>query len=328
MSKISVIGAGAWGTAFANHMAQMGMPVMLWVREDDVCRQIESERVNRTFLPGIRLDDGIGSTTDLDNALANVEYVFWAVPAQHLRDVAQCAKPPANAIHIVMAKGIERNTWRFPFQILEEILAVENIIVLSGPSFAEEVAQGKPTVLVAASKSLNNARRIQHLISGAALRAYHSDDPLGVSLGGAYKNIIAIATGISDGLGFGHNARAALITRGLSELVRLGEMLGARRETLFGAAGVGDMILTCTSKISRNYSLGNRIGQGEKFGDIVDSMIHVAEGAYSTFGALHFAQSTDTELPIAIEVHEILWSGKDPLTGAKALMSRPLKSEW
>ncbi len=325
--EVCVIGAGAWGTAFAIHLARIGLRPRLWVREEDVLESILRRRRNDLFLPTADIPEGVSATGDILSAAGDAEIIFWAVPTQHLRAVAQKAPKTKASLHVVMAKGIERESWLFPFQILEEVLGGD-VVVLSGPSFADEVASGKPTVLVASSKEMELAERIQHLISSESLRVYRNADPLGVSLGGAYKNIIAIAAGIADGMGLGHNARAALVTRGLSELVRLGEALGARRETLFGIAGLGDMVLTCTSRKSRNYTVGFRVGCGEHAEAVVTEMKQVAEGVYTTFGALHLAKELDVELPIAEEVHKVLWEGKSPDKALKDLMSRPLRLEW
>lgn len=328
MSKISIIGAGAWGTAFAIHMVRRKFDVDLWVRETDLARRMEQNRINDIFLPDFPLPENVSPTSDISRALGDAEFVFWAVPTQFLSQVIGTVENHTEIPSISLAKGIERGTWRFPYRILSDSIGTGCIAVLSGPSFAIEVAAGQPTVMTVAAESHELATQIQKFVSDDKIRIYRSDDPLGVSLGGAYKNIIAIATGISEGLRLGQNARAALITRGLSEMVRLGEAIGAQRESLFGAAGVGDMILTCTSHISRNYGLGLRIGAGEKFGDIIASMNHVAEGAFSTFGALHIAKEYKIELPIATEVHHVLWKGKSPYDGLRALMSRPLKKEW
>ena len=229
---------------------------------------------------------------------------------------------------VYLAKGIEREHNIFPYDILKKYFGENSVSVMSGPSFADEVAAGKPTVLVIASKNNNFAKKIQHMFSNESLRIYTSDDPIGVSLGGALKNIIAIAAGICDGMELGHNARAALITRGLSEIVRLGNAMNVDIKTLFGIAGVGDLILTCTSKKSRNYIFGLRIGKGEKTEDIIASMKQVAEGIYSTYGALYLAKKFNIEMPITKTVHQIIWNGKSPKQGVIELMTRPLKSEW
>ncbi len=328
MGKITVIGAGAWGTAFAIHLARCGNDVKLWVRESDLLERMKTTRINDVFLPKFSIDKGIIFTDDLTNAVDYADFIFWAVPTQFLRKTVAEVEVPANKIHIVLSKGIERENWSFPYQILEQKFDGRAICVLSGPSFADEVARGLPTVLVSSSYSAEIAHEIQHLAASERLRIYRSDDPLGVSLGGAYKNIIAIAAGISDGLKLGQNTRAALITRGLSEMVRLAEALGAKRDTIFGAAGVGDMILTATSRTSRNFSVGERIGAGEKFSRFKNSMVQVAEGAFSTFGAMYFAEKFGIELPIAEEVHKILWADRDPKLGVQTLMTRPLKKEW
>ena len=327
-SNVSIIGAGAWGTAFAIHLARMGIETKLWVRESDVCNNIRENRRNNTFLPDIEIPDIVYPTTDLNEALCEAKIVFWAVPTQFLRDVVENANCHSNAIHIAMSKGIERDKWEFPYQILGSNLGTDELVVLSGPSFAEEVAKGLPTVIVSASENIKLARSVQKLVSNKNLRAYVNTDPLGVSLSGAYKNIIAIASGISEGLGLGHNTRSALITRGLSELTRLGKKLGADRNTFFGVAGVGDMVLTCTSNLSRNYSFGIRVGTGENPQDILSEMKQVAEGVFTTFGAIYFADEFDVDIPIAKSVHRIIWENSSPQNEVIRLMERPLKNEW
>jgi len=328
MKKTSVIGAGAWGTAFSIHLARCGYKVKMWVRERELAGKMKTSRRNKTFLPDFEIPKNVFFTNDLREAIDFSPVIFWAIPTQFLRGFLSDIKFSGDEINIILSKGIERDRWLFPYQIFEQATNSSRVCVLSGPSFAEEVARGLPTVLVAAAKNMKVAREIQHLVASQFLRVYRSDDVLGVSLGGAYKNIIAIAAGISDGLSLGHNARAALITRGLSEMVRLAERMGAKRETIFGAAGAGDMILTATSKLSRNYSVGFRIGKGEKFSSFKGEMIQVAEGVFSTFGAMHFAKIFDIELPIAEQVHNILWNDKSPEEGVKELMTRPLKEEW
>ena len=327
-SKIAIIGAGAWGTAFAIHLARLGMNPFLWARERKVLYSLEKERRNHDFLPGIKIPQNIVPKADIGEVVSDADKIFWVVPTQFLRSIAKSAVPKVNAVHIAMSKGIERESWKFPYQILAETFDSEDIAVLSGPSFAEEVAQGKPTVMVAASNKPNITVDIQHSISDVHMRVYRSSDPLGVSLGGAYKNIIALAAGISDGLGLGQNTRAALITRGLSELVRLGIAMAAEKETLFGIAGLGDMVLTCTSDKSRNYSVGLEIGRGREAKEILGGMKHIAEGIYTTFGALHFAEKFGIELPIARSVHRIVWENYSPADEVRNLMKRPLKSEW
>ena len=326
--KATVIGAGAWGTAFALHLARCRFKVKLWVREKDVFESISTSRINTLFLPDIEIPESIEPTMSLDEAIGKTEIIFWAIPSQFLHSIAQDAKSQNDAIHIALSKGIERNTWRFPYEILGEFFGYDRIAILSGPSFAEEVASKKPSVLAIASNNIDHAKKIQALVSSSFLRIYSNPDPIGVSLGGAYKNIIAIASGICSGLNIGNNARAAIITRGISELIRLGVKIGAKSETIFGIAGLGDMVLTCTSNLSRNYSLGERIGMGEKANDILEDMQQVAEGVFTTFGALHLANKYAIELPITESVHRIIWMGSSPDEEVVKLMERPLKSEW
>ena len=327
--KISVIGGGSWGTAFSIHLDRIGLPVDLWVREKKIAKRMREERINKIFLPDFYLLENIHPSSNLTSVVQDSHYVFWAVPTQFLRTIASKCSIKSDAIHIVLAKGIEQDTLQFPYQIIGDVFGTGNIVVLSGPSFAYEIANWKPAVLVSSSENDKLADEIQHLVANEYVRIYTNTDPIGVSLCGAYKNIIAIATGISEGLKLGYNARAAIITRGLAELVRLGESIGAKKETLFGVAGIGDMILTCTSEMSRNYYVGFHIGRYKKpFEDVKVSMVQVAEGAYSTFGALKIAEIHNVELPIAQQVHNILSEGEQPEKGVEKLMSRPLKSEW
>ncbi len=328
--KISVIGAGAWGTAISIHIARLGYKVNLWVREKETLDCITNTKMNKLFLPNHIIPENVMPSNDINEIIKDSKILLWAVPTQHLRKIISdtISNIPKNAFHINLAKGIEREHNIFPYDILKEYFGENSVSVMSGPSFADEVAAGKPTVLVIASKNNNFAKKIQHMFSNESLRIYTSDDPIGVSLGGALKNIIAIAAGICDGMELGHNARAALITRGLSEIVRLGNAMNVNIKTLFGIAGVGDLILTCTSKKSRNYIFGLRIGKGEKTEDIIASMNQVAEGIYSTYGALYLAKKFNVEMPITKTVHQIIWNGKSPKQGVIELMTRPLKSEW
>ncbi len=328
-NKTAIIGAGAWGTASAIHLGRLGHWLDLWCYESNVAESILEFRENRIYLPEAVVPRSITPTNDLQKALKNKELVFWAVPTQFLSNIVDLSRKyvSPNAIHISLSKGIERKKIRFPIQILSGKFGDNRCGVLSGPTFANELAHQKPTVIVCASSSSDIYNRIQKIVSDETLRVYTNNDPLGVSLGGALKNIIAIATGISIGMKLGENARAGLITRGLSELVRLGKKMGAKKETLFGISGLGDMVLTCTSHKSRNFTFGFRIGQGEKPQDVLDSMTQIAEGVFSTEGALTLAKRYSVELPITSAIHQILWDNKSPEKTVIELMTRPLKKE-
>lgn len=326
--KIAVIGAGAWGTAFAIHLTTKKFKPLLWVRETDLFEIIKNTSENKFFLPNIKIPSDVSVVNGINEATENADIIFWAVPTQFLRSVVSKTKCTSDTINVVLSKGIERGSMAFPVDIIGEEWNTGRDVILSGPSFAEEVAIGIPTVLISASKKLELAKTIQDIVSSPSLRCYASDDVVGVSVGSALKNIIAIASGIIDGIGLGYNTRAALITRGLYEIAQLASAMGARKETIFGIAGMGDLVLTCTSKKSRNYTLGKKIGNGESLKAALSEIGHVAEGVYTTEGALSLAEKFGVELPITNMVHKILWENYDPKKAIAELMTRPLKTEW
>ncbi len=326
--QMAVVGGGAWGTAFAMHLAKIAAEVPLWVREETVAHDINTLHENKTFLPNIELPRNLFAHNCLNETILGADIVFWVVPSQHLRAVISNAAANETCIHVIMTKGIERNTNLFPYEIAQSFFDSSQICVLSGPSFAEDVAQSRPAILACASHNAEIASFVQKSVSTQKLRVYVNPDPLGVSLCGAYKNIIAVASGMCNGLGLGESASAATITRGIAELVRLSKALGAKSETVFGIAGLGDMVLTCTSDKSRNFSLGKLLSSGVLHADTIERTLHVAEGIYAVFGALHFAREHKIDLPIAQAVFEALWENAAPATIATQLMLRPLKSEW
>jgi glycerol-3-phosphate dehydrogenase (NAD(P)+) len=330
--RIAVIGAGSWGTTLAHHLAGRGGPVTLWAFEPEVVAQIEQGRENRLFLPEIRLHAGVRATNDLRGALAGARLALFVTPSHVARAVVRAAAPHLDAGRpvVVATKGIETESLRTMAEVFAEELAPSGgrpLSFLSGPSFAREVAVGLPTAITCASRSPETARLVQELFSSDAFRVYTTDDVIGVELGGALKNVIAIAAGICDGLGLGHNARSALITRGLAEMSRLGVALGARAVTFSGLAGLGDLVLTCTGDLSRNRTLGMALAAGRSLEEITASTRTVAEGVRTTAAAVSLARRQGVEMPIAEQTRRVLYEGKSPRAALQRLMSRDLKEE-
>lgn len=333
MSRIGIIGAGAFGSALSIHASRLGHEIRLWVFEPELAAIIAKTRQNEFYLPGVTLPDQIHPTHDLQEACEGVDLLVFACPSKFLRTVSAQAAPfvPADAVVTVLSKGIENETRNLMTEVLEQTLvgvAPANISILSGPSFAIEVAEGQPTDVVVASPAFLAARKIQPILHSPLFRVYTSDDPVGVQLGGALKNIIAIAAGVCDQLGFGHNARAALITRGLTEMTRLGLAKGANPITFLGLAGIGDLILTCTSDLSRNRTLGRKIAQGGDPTKILSETRSVAEGFYAARSAHNLAHELDVDMPITEQVHAVLYDGKTIPDAARDLMSREFKNEF
>lgn len=330
--KISVVGGGSWGSAFALHLGRMGIPTRLWIREKEVYLEIINFKENKTFLPREKFPPEVIPCLDIKEAVQDSHIVFIAIPSQYCHFIYQQIKPfiASKQVLVSLTKGIENKSLMRMTEIIQEIFSVRKmseVAVLSGPSFAVEVARKHPTAVVVASKSMNCARKIQHLISNQHFRAYTSTDIIGVEIAGAVKNVLAIATGISDGIEFGYNSQAALITRGLAEMTRLGVKLGAKPATFAGLAGVGDLVLTCTGKLSRNHSVGYEIGQGKSLEEIVSRMKMVAEGISTTLSVRHLAQREKVDMPICEQVFNILYNKKDPKQALQELMSRALKEE-
>lgn len=326
-TRIGVIGAGAWGTALALTAARAGRTVRLWAREPDVVSAIRQSGINTPFLPGIRLPDSIEATGDLA-AVCDADAVLMVAPAQHLRTMlsAMAAVAPAGIPLVLCAKGIELKTGKLMTEVLGETAPGFAPAVLSGPSFAQDSAMGLPTAVTIAAQ-IDIALRLQKSLSHAAFRPYASDDILGVALGGAAKNVYAIASGIVDGLKLGESARAALLARSFAELKRLGEALGARSETLMGLSGLGDLVLTATSPNSRNYRFGLSVGRGRAIADLTAPGEPLAEGVPTAPALLVRASAERIELPVAETVAKVL-TGALPLDAAVVrLMSRPLKPE-
>jgi glycerol-3-phosphate dehydrogenase (NAD(P)+) len=327
--RICVLGSGSWGTALAVHLAGTGHDVRLWARDASLASTMAASRENAAYLPGISLPASLSPTSDLQAALDDTHFVVFAVPSHGLRDVVRRA-----AAHIVpgstlvsATKGLEEGSLLRMSQVLRAELAAGDIVVLSGPSFALELAKTLPTALVAAGESAQAVESVMAHFRSPALRLYGSSDVVGVELGGALKNIIAIAAGVVEGLGLGHNALAALMTSGLVELSRLAVALGAQRDTLSGLAGLGDLVLTCTGSLSRNRRVGIALAQGRSLNEILSSTRMVAEGVRTTEAALALSAKHGIELPIASEMSDVLAGRTDPKTAIRNLMGRKQKLE-
>jgi len=331
-SRVGVIGAGSWGTTLANLLAEKGFRVDLWVREEEVRRQIREERVNRVFLPGIELNSQLRPVKAFEEALAGKELILMVVPSHVFREVLQGLKAhlsPGTPL-VSATKGIENETLLTMSQVAENALPrgwAENFACMSGPSFAREVSRKLPTALTVACRDLEHGKRIQQLFSTDFFRVYLTEDLPGVEISGSLKNVIALAAGIADGLEVGNNARAALITRGLAEITRLGVAMGARPSTFAGLAGLGDLVLTCTGDLSRNRQVGLEIGRGRGLRETLEGMNMVAEGVKTTLSAYHLALKTGVDMPIVEQVYQVLYEGKDPREGVRDLMTRELKLE-
>ncbi len=330
--RIGVVGAGSWGTALAKHLAEKGFAIDLWAFEQEVKEQIEQTRENKYFLQGFTLPENIHPSNDLERVVSGKDLILVVVPSHCMREVAQNMKRFVSSQSIVVSasKGIENKTHLTMTDILKEkfdFMDGKNFAVLSGPSFAKEVADQVPTVVAAASSDLKTAERVQKIFSGPTFRVYVNTDTAGVEIGGAVKNVIAIAAGICDGMALGYNARAALITRGLAEMKRLGTKLGADPLTLAGLAGVGDLMLTCTGELSRNYTVGKKIGKGQKIEDIISEMRMVAEGVKTTKSVYNLSRKLGVDLPICNEVYSVLFEDLDVNQTIKRLMNRDLKHE-
>jgi len=324
--NVTVLGAGAWGTALARLLHQCHHQVTLWGHEPAHLDEIRGTGRNERFLPGIEMPRGINLETDLGRASANAHCVVVAVPSKAFRDVTGSLKNFSRPV-VSVTKGIEYQTGLTMCGVLSETAPNAKCAALSGPTFAIEVARGIPTAIVAASKDLVTVAEMQQLFSCQTFRVYTSTDVLGVELGGALKNVIAIAAGVGDGLGFGDNSKAALVTRAIVEIRRLGVACGAQADTFTGLSGLGDLMVTCFSKHSRNRAFGERLGRGEKAADIATSMHAIAEGYPTARSAFQLASKHEISMPVISEVHAILYEGKNVKEALQALMSRDLKAE-
>lgn len=327
--RCAVIGAGAWGTALGNLLAEAGHQVRIWAYEADVVASINDRHVNARFLRGVLLNPALVATGEQAIALENARLVIFATPSTHLRSIARAGAPCMHreAILAVASKGIELGSMALMTDVVSAEMPNNAVVALSGPSFAAEVAARQPTAIVAASTELAAARSVQEVMSGGTFRIYTHDDVTGVELGGALKNVMAVATGILEGVGLGFNSRAALITRGLAEMTRLGSSLGARASTFAGLAGIGDLVLTCTGTLSRNRSLGVEIGRGKTLEEARAGKETVAEGVVTTASAIELAAREGVEMPIAEMVYRILFDHYPARLAAQELMARELRSE-
>ena len=328
LNSVSVVGGGAWGTALAQTLALGGQRVTLWARETDVVEDITSRRVNRAFLPGVELDGKIHATGSLAEA-ASADAVLIVAPAQHVRTTAAAMSRHLNAdTPIVMcSKGIEQATGKLMGEVIAEALPASLFAVLSGPSFAADVARGLPAALTLACRNETIGRGLAAALSSRQMRLYWSSDVVGAELGGAVKNVLAIAAGIVEGRGLGASAHAAIVTRGFAELRRFGEAMGARPETLLGLSGLGDLVLTCGSPQSRNMSLGRGLGEGKTLASILGSRTAVTEGVFTAAAVVRLAREKHVEMPISEAVHEIIEGRLSVEDAITALMLRPLKAE-
>jgi glycerol-3-phosphate dehydrogenase (NAD(P)+) len=315
----------------ATVLAKNDHVVRIWSRGREVADAINKHHENKVYRPGIKLDASIAAVTDMQSALAEAEFVVAVVPSHAMRETADAAARfvDESAVVVSASKGIEDDSLKTMFHVLADVLGGPHRIgVISGPSFATEVAAGVPTVVVAAATEQRVAERVQRAFATDRLRVYSSTDITGVEIGGVVKNVMAIATGASDGLRFGHNARAATITRGLAEITRLAVALGARKETLYGLSGLGDLVLTCTGDLSRNRQLGLRLGRGEQIDDILSGMRMVAEGVRNTKVVNQLAERNGVEMPIVHATYKVLYEGLPPQEVLRELFGRPLKPEF
>jgi glycerol-3-phosphate dehydrogenase (NAD(P)+) len=331
-TRVAVLGAGSWGTVLAAVLAENGCQVTLWARRQAVVDEINHKRTNRQYLSAATLPTGMIATSSLSEAVLAKEFVFFVVPSHFMREVAQAASKWMDASTLVVhaAKGLEQGTWKRMSEVLEEELSPEHhgrITVLSGPSHAEEVIQRRPTAVVVAAANPEIARQVQAVLLNSYFRVYTNPDLVGVEVGGTLKNIIALAAGWVDGLSLGDNARAALITRGLAEMARLGLAMGAKPITFAGLAGVGDLVVTCTSRHSRNWKAGYMISQGKKLEQVLHEVGMVVEGIKTTRAAHALSQQYGVEMPLTDQLYAVLFQGKAPAQAVVDLMQRECTGE-
>lgn len=329
MSKVTVIGDGSWGTAIAVLLSEKGEEVSLWGAFEKNIENINKSRENRKFLPGVKIPSGVLVTGDVKVAISESKYAVFAVPSHFMRDICRSFKDflREDAVCVSLSKGIENKSLKRMTEVMREELSSDRIAVLSGPSHAEEVSKKMPTTVVAVSGDVGIAEDVQRLFHTDFFRVYSGDDVLGVELSGALKNVIAIAAGICDAMGFGDNSKAALMTRGLAEIARLGVKMGAKRETFFGLAGMGDLITTCISKYGRNLKLGNEIGAGKTLKEAQSESPMIAEGVRTALSAVELSAARGVEMPICSEVYKVLYENKAPRKAVKDLMTRDAKPE-
>jgi glycerol-3-phosphate dehydrogenase (NAD(P)+) len=326
--KLAIIGGGSWGTALSIVLAPRAESLRLWVYEADLAAHISHSRVNDVFLPGLRIPDTVQTTTELATALEGADIVLGVMPSHHARGLYTAMLPHLTASMIVVSatKGLERGTLLRMSEVIEQV-TTSRMAVLSGPTFAREVAAGNPTAVVVASSNPAVARCVQEAFSGPTFRLYTNDDPAGVEVGAALKNVIAIGAGICEGLNLGHNPTAALITRGLAEITRLAVALGGQAKTLAGLAGLGDLVLTCSGELSRNRYVGKELGSGKPLAEILGSMRMVAEGVETCASAVALGEKFGVDLPIIQQMNAVMGGQKSPLEAVRELMDRSLKGE-
>ncbi len=332
MKKVAILGAGSWAIGLGSVLWDNGHYIKMWEIDKNRAEELSKKKVLYDKLPDVKIpENNFEISSDLEYVVKDVDYIVVVVPSVYFRGTIQLLKNfYKNKIPIISAtKGLENKTFKFMTQIIEEVIeeSFGRTVALSGPTHAEEVVKRMPTTIVSASKNIKLAKEVQKLFSNKYFRVYSHYDELGVQLSGAVKNVIAIAAGIGDGLGLGDNAKAALITRGLVEMERLGKVLGAQSETITGLAGIGDLIVTCTSKHSRNRYLGEMLGKGKKLKDILDEMTMVAEGVPTCEAIYNYAKKLELDLPIVVEVYNILFKDKSPNKALEDLMNRELKQE-
>lgn len=332
IQNVNVIGAGSYGTSLALHIARKGYPVKIWAYEKEVVDDINNNHINSLFLPNFKLPENLQATSDLAECVSQADMIISVMPTPHIAGIMEQIVPHLKKyIPIVScSKGIENSSLEIPSEIIERVIPEEYhyyLCFLSGPSFAKEVAAGLPTAVSLASKNMRLANRVQKVISDKKFRVYTTNDIVGVEFCGALKNVVAIAAGASDGLGYGFNTRAALITRGLNEITRIATKKGANPLTMLGLAGMGDLVLTCTGELSRNRTVGFKIGQGEKLEDILNSMRMVAEGVLTSQSAYQLSQKLHIENPIIEQIYHVLHEGRSPGQAVEELMTRELKTE-
>ena len=329
MKRVLIVGDGGWRTAMAFHLAKKGLHVALWSFDEKYARHLREHRTNPKFLPGIAIPADVKISSDFESLLPGAELVVSAVPTEFLRPVwtAHASSLPPRVPIVSLTKGVEQGTLLRPTEVLRQVTGRHPIAVMSGPNIAMEVAKGWPAATVVAGEDKHAIASIREHFSSGTFRVYSNADAIGVELGGALKNVIALAAGLCDGMGLGHNAKAALITRGVIEIARLGAALGGERKTFFGLSGVGDLMTTCYSPASRNRTFGERVGRGERPEDVMASTAQIAEGVRSAAPVHDLAAKHRLTLPISEEVYRVLYEKKDPKTTVESLMLRGRKDE-
>ena len=329
MKNLAIIGGGSWGTALAIVLAPRFARVTLWVYESDLAARMGSARINDIYLPDCSIPTNVDITSDLASAVDGAEIVLGVMPSHLARGLYQRMLPGLNEsmVFVSATKGLENHSLLRITEVIREVVGTSRVAVISGPSFAREVARFEPTAVVAAAIEPGLAETVQAAFSGPTFRVYTSSDPIGVEIGGSIKNVVAIGAGVLHGMGLGHNAMAALITRGLAEMTRLAVAMGGKPQTLAGLAGLGDLVLTCTGDLSRNRTVGVELARGRKLDEIVSSMKMVAEGVKTTDAAVDLAKRHAVEMPIAEQMYEMLHAGSSPQEAIRRLMERSLKGE-